>query len=87
MILGLAPSAFLIRHPVQLRPWLLSPDARVSAAFLFVGLEIKYEKIETFSESFKTQLSFPSRSWRPFDSIEVVGFSPCLNLGSVSGLT
>lgn len=57
------------------------------AAFLFVGLEIKYEKIETFSESFKTQLSFPSRSWRPFDSIEVVGFSPCLNLGSVSGLT
>lgn len=65
---------FLICHPVQILSWPLSPDGGVSSAFLFVGLETKYGEIETFSESFKTQLSFLSRSQRPFDSTEVVGF-------------
>lgn len=66
----------LICHPVQILSWPLSPDGGVSSALLFVGLEIKYGETEIFSESFKTHLSFLSRNWRPFESMEVGEFLP-----------
>lgn len=62
--------------------------AQLLVAVVFLGFGIKYQEIETFSESSKTQLSFISLNLHSFDSIEVVGFfPPCFNLGSVSGLT
>lgn len=70
---------FLIYHPVQINTWPV-PGWH---SFLFVGFAINYQEIETFSGSFETQLYFMSRNQHSLDSIQVVGFSPCFNLGSL----
>lgn len=56
--------------------------AQLLVAVVFFVFVIKYQEIETFSESFKTQLSFISLNLHSLDSIEVMGFfPPRFNLG------
>lgn len=71
-------SIILSRSIDGLCPWM----AQFSVTFcLYGGFGINCQEIETLSESFKTQLSFVSRSLRSCDGIGVIGFTPSFNLG------
>lgn len=71
-------SIILSRSIDGLCPWM----APFSVTFcLYGGFGITCQEIETLSESFKTQLSFVSRSLHSCDGIGVIGFTPSFNLG------